>query len=327
MESDERVRAISESSPQGTRLHLRSRRSGVRRFAGFDDDPRQTNAYLYSYVGLPGHVTLTLGGSADFYKSELFTRNQFNPKVGLSWNAAPSTTVRVAAFRTLHRAVISSQTIEPTEVSGFNQFFADAEGEEAWRYGLAVDQKFSRRVFGGGEFSWRDLEVPVTLVSDEGVVQERFPRHERLGRAYGYWTPLDTLAMSVEYLYEQFHRTVASSGAENILDLGTHRIPLGGPYFSATGLSATATATHISQKGTFADLVFSPTGEDSFWIVDTAIGYRLPKRFGRLAFQIKNLFDHEFSFQDTDPGNPTVKPRRLALLTLSLGDLKEQSPI
>ena len=62
-----------------------------------------------------------------------------------------------------------------------------------------------------------------------------------------------------------------------------------------------------------------PTGEDSFWVVDTAIGYRLPKRFGRLAFQVKNLFDREFSFQDTDPGNPTVKPRRLALLTLSLG--------
>jgi hypothetical protein len=90
----------------------------------FADDPRQTNAYLYSYVGLPRHVTLTLGGSADFYTSTLFTRNQFNPKVGLSWNAAPSTTVRVAAFRTLYRAVISSQTIEPTEVSGFNQFFA-----------------------------------------------------------------------------------------------------------------------------------------------------------------------------------------------------------
>ena len=169
------------------------------------------------------------------------------------------------------------------------------------------------------QFSWRDLEVPVTLVSDEGVVQERFPRHERLGRAYGYWTPLDTLALSVVYLYEQFHRTVASSGTENILDLHTHRIPLGVQYFSASGWSANAMATHISQRGTFADLVFSPTGEDSFWVVDTAIGYRLPKRFGRLAFEVKNLFDREFRFQDTDPGNPTVKPRRLALLTLSLG--------
>ena len=106
---------------------------------------------------------------------------------------------------------------------------------------------------------------------------------------------------------------------ENILDLHTHRIPLGVRYFSATGWSATATATHINQKGTFADLAFSPTGEDPFWVVDAAVGYRLPKRYGRLAFQVKNLFDNEFSFQDTDPGNPTVKPRRLALLTLSLG--------
>ena len=108
--------------------------------------------------------------------STLFTRNQFNPKAGLSWNPAPSTTLRVAAFRTLHRAAISSQTIEPTEVSGFNQFFDDAEGEEAWRYGLAVDQKFGRRAFGGGEFSWRDLQAPLELIDENVIVKQAFPR-------------------------------------------------------------------------------------------------------------------------------------------------------
>jgi tetratricopeptide (TPR) repeat protein len=284
----------------------------------FSDDPRQTNVYLYSHIGLPSRVTLTLGGSADFYKSTLLTRNQFNPKVGLSWDVAPSTTVRIAAFRTLHRADVSSQTIEPTEVSGFNQFFADVEGEAAFRYGLAVDQKFSKRLFGGAEFSWRDLKFPLTLVDNNSVILELFPRHERLGRAYGYWTPLETLAVSVEYVYEQFHRTVESAGTENILELRTHRIPLGVRYFSPTGWSATATATYIHQRGTSADIAHF-TGEDQFWVVDAAIGYRLPKRYGRLAFQVKNLFDNEFTFQDTDPGNPTVKPGRLALLTLSVG--------
>jgi len=151
------------------------------------------------------------------------------------------------------------------------------------------------------------------------VVTERFPRHEKMARAYSYWTPLDPLAVSVEYLYEQFHRTVESAGDENILALRTHRLPLGVRYFSPTGWSATATATLINQKGTFAAYPSATTGDDTFWIVDAAIGYRLPKRYGRIAFQVKNLFDHDFSFQDTDPGNPTVKPRRLALLTLSLG--------
>ena len=73
------------------------------------------------------------------------------------------------------------------------------------------------------------------------------------------------------------------------------------------------------QMGTSPTSCARSTGEDSFWVVDGAIGYRLPKRYGRLAFEVKNLFDSEFNFQDTDPGNPTVKPRRLALLTLSLG--------
>jgi hypothetical protein len=238
----------------------------------FDDDPRQTNAYLYTYVALPRHVTLTLGGSGDFYKSSIFTRNQFNPKVGLAWNPAPSTTVRVAAFRTLDRPPSRIRPSNRTEVSGFNQFFADYRSEAAYRYGVAVDQKFNKRAFGGGEFSWRDLKFPLILVDVDSVVTERFPRHEKMARAYSYWTPLDTLAVSVEYLYEQFHRTVESAGDENILELRTHRLPLGVRYFSPTGWSATATATLINQKGTFAAYPSATTGDDTFWIVDAAVG-------------------------------------------------------
>ena len=49
--------------------------------------------------------------------------------------------MRGASFRTLKRTVISSQTIEPTQVAGFNQFFDGANGTDAWRHAIAIDRK------------------------------------------------------------------------------------------------------------------------------------------------------------------------------------------
>ena len=85
--------------------------------------------------------------------------NQFNPKFGLVWNPFPSTTVRAAVFRVLKRTLITDQTLEPTQVAGFNQFFDDINATKSWRYGVAIDQKFSLNVYGGVEFSKRDLTV------------------------------------------------------------------------------------------------------------------------------------------------------------------------
>jgi outer membrane receptor protein involved in Fe transport len=51
--------------------------------------------------------------------------------------------------------------------------------------------------------------------------------------------------------------------------------------------------------------------DDNFWIVDTALGYRLPKRRGLVSVGVSNLFDESFNFVDTDPFNPRVYPERL----------------
>ena len=33
-------------------------------------------------------------------------------------------------------------------------------------------------------------------------------------------------------------------------------------------------------------------------VVNAGLGYRLPKRLGLVAFEVRNLFDREFNFQD-----------------------------
>ena len=277
------------------------------------DHITHTNGYLYAHVNYIRNLLVTIGASVDSFKSAVVSRDQFNPKFGITWNVLPSTTLRGAVFRTLNRTLTASQTLEPTQVAGFNQFFDDGEGVQAWRYGVGADQKLSKELFAGVEQSWRDLKVPgQVLFPEPGVVVGDWK--ERLSRAYVYWTPHDWLALSVEYQYERFKRDpdFLNLGANTVVQ--THRVPLGVNVFAPWGLILRLKGTYFDQHGDFADSTGTvQPGGDRFWLLDAAIGYRLPKRLGLITFEARNLLNQRFKFQDTDPANPSVSPNRLFL--------------
>ena len=131
-----------------------------------DQDIDHYNIYLYSYIKPIEKLMLTVGASGDFYDADDkddaldLDRNKFNPKFGITWYPFDGTTVRGAVFKTFKRTLITDQTLEPTQVAGFNQFFDDGNATEAWVYGVGVDQKFSQNIYAGAEFLYRDLSVP-----------------------------------------------------------------------------------------------------------------------------------------------------------------------
>jgi tetratricopeptide (TPR) repeat protein len=289
------------------------------------DHIRHGIVYAYSHIHFPRNVTLTVGASGDFYRNDfLGDRNQFNPKFGVLWNPRPSTTIRAAVLRTLKRHLVNEQTLEPTQVAGFNQFFDDSEGTSSWRYGVAIDQKFSENVFGGVEYSQRDLDVAYYTLNVPAppafpfAVPGRVDWKERLGRGYLFWTPHPWFSLSAEYQYEQFDR-----GPENnagIEQVKTHKVPLRLGFFHPSGLFAYVKETYIDQDGKFlalATLTPEP-GSDRFWITDASIGYRLPKRYGIFAIEARNLFDQSFRYQDTDPVSPVLQPVRSVVFKLTL---------
>ncbi len=284
-----------------------------------------TTVYGYSNIRFPGNLLMTLGLSGDFLDADIDTE-QVNPKIGLTWNPTPDTTIRAAALRTLQRSTIlrenAAPTIEPTHVAGFNQFFFGSIGEDAWRYGAGVDQRFSLNLYGGAEFSMRDLDVPISVVPAPPappiaeVVTADWK--EYLGRAYLNWTPTRRLALSAEYLYEEFDRVEEPglTGVENIAELRTHRVPLRAGYFHPSGITVQVRGTYANQEGEFEDPesgAFS-SGDDRFWVLDASLGFRLPKRFGLIELQVRNALDENFRFQDTDPQSPTVLPERVVFL-------------
>jgi len=285
-----------------------------------DTDLRQANIYLYSLIDLPHDITLTVGASGDTFDSGRIDEKQFNPKLGVEWDVTADTTLRAAAFRTLQRLTsISPQTIEPTQVAGFNQLYNGLDGEQAWRYGLALDHTFSSSLYGGAEFSYRDLDVPVTSITTGEL--ENADWNEQLARAYLYWAPHPQLALNVEYQYEHFDRSPEFPGVEQISDLKTQRLPLGVSWFLPGGLIGKLRATYMNQRGEFglgASGNQTEEGNDNFWIVDALLGYRLPKRYGIVSLGVLNLFDEEFNFQDTDPAQPLIAPERTVLLRFTL---------
>ena len=272
---------------------------------------KHTNLYLYSYLKFPKNVTWTLGLSGDFLDSNSQERpdtDQFNPKFGITWTPFSGTTLRGAAFKALKRTLITDQTLEPTQVAGFNQFFDDADGTISKRYGVAIDQKFSKTIFGGLEYSQRDLNVPLTITgSTPGEVEW----DEKVIRAYFNWAPHKWLAFTAEYLYEEFNRDQRLTDGALFVD--THYVPLGVNFYHPSGLSAFLKGTYVDQKGSFERIdtpdTFTP-GQDDFWLLDAAIRYRLPKRYGFITVGAANLLDQDFQFYDTDRDNPRIQPER-----------------
>jgi len=293
---------------------------------------RHTNTYIYSLINYPESVTWTFGASADFFRDGYLDldHDQFSPKIGITWNLFPATKLHAAAFRTFNKRLITNQTIEPTQVAGFNQFFGDLEATKAWRYGIGIDQKFSSTAYGGMEFSRRDLDVPFTdFIKEDDSSYLSYSDYsdwgERLVRSYIYWAPCPWISTSAEYQYERFTRDKKWVYSERFFYMKTQRLPLEIKLFCVyPGLTLGLKATYVDQKAKFKG---HPPEEDQFWVVDASIGYRLPKRWCRITIEAKNLFDEAFKYQDTDtvigsknslPLNPLISPGRLILARVTL---------
>jgi tetratricopeptide (TPR) repeat protein len=294
------------------------------------DSLRSRNAYLYAHWQAHPSLLLTLGASADHTDGSLADTDETNPKLGMVWTPLVGTTIRAAYFETTHRGFIGSQTLEPTQVAGFDQFFDDLNfGTDATRYGLGLDQSFGKSIFSGIEFSARDLDVPLRfanplLPSASATVSVDWD--ERLDRAYLYWAANDRLALRAEVLYEDRDRSFPAQALDQFVELTTWSVPLAATVALPSGWSGSLTGTYVDQEGRFfVPGPFPGPGrpvevhaDDRFWVIDAELSYRLPARRGRIALGAKNLANTSFKFEEVDPSTPSYYPERLVYGRLEL---------
>jgi tetratricopeptide (TPR) repeat protein len=288
------------------------------------------NAYAYGYFKPQNNLIVTVGGSYDyaFGSSALVagsntrnTFNGFNPKFGILYEPFVGTTIRLAAFKTVKRPFLNQTTIEPTQVSGFNQFYDDFGMSDGWRYGAAINQKFTKTLFGGIEGSYRKVDIPFSNVFDIADTQINTNRwHQALG--YLNYAPHPWVALRVSYQYDQYENSAPQAGWLSASKLYTSRVPLSAGFFHPSGLIANVTLTYWNQTGTFEPLDqplgTRVNGHDTFWLTDAMIGYRMPKRYGLIVVGVRNLFNQKFNYFNTDWNNPIIQPDRLVFFKITL---------
>jgi Tfp pilus assembly protein PilF len=282
------------------------------------------NAYLYSNIELSPSILATVGASYDAFEDHQSQTSRANPKLGLQWTLSGNLRLRMAYFKTLKRALVTDQTIEPTQLAGFTQFFDDVDGTESRSYGIGLDMQWHDRLYAGLEWQHRDLDRPTPETKDTIT---SVPVLEDMVYSYLY-VPIDpNVAISLDPQYERFKRPSYDpllTTNQFWSEVETLIVPLGLRWSQPNGMSASLIGSLVSQRVTAIPRAPSPSDSDQFFVIDLGLSYRFPKRRGLIDLSLKNLTNELFSYQDANIQSPqeTLTPRfipgRSLLLSLAL---------
>lgn len=292
----------------------------------------RVNGYIYSNYNLRSNINATFGLSYENFSNnprdsdKASDFDKINPKFGLQWDVIDNVRLRIVWIETVKSPLVASQTIEPTQVAGFNQFFDDLNGTRSRRMGLGIDTHFAKTIYWGGEISRRDLSVPIL----SGTTNEQ---KENLYRTYLYWPMSNQWVLRGEAQFEQFSRAKLSTEPHQI---DTISAPISISYFGTQGLFSSLIGTYVNQKidRDIPTKIYEGSsryneGKEGFFLVDTVLGFRLPRRRGALSVEARNIFDQEFLYRDTSFNavsiiniNPSVVnrfiPDRIIMMRLTL---------
>ena len=253
----------------------------------------QHKSYLYATINSLERINTTLGFSYNSYEGEQNVEIiKFSPKFGLQVDITKNLRLRLAWFETVKSALIANQTLEPTQVAGFNQLFDDINGTKARRKGVGLDAFISQNLYAGVEASTRNLSRPIF-----GEIFEK--QKEELYQAYFYWLPKKNWSIRGETQYEKYTRKDTSllASLNEPTQIVNLRLPLGINYFNQQGFLAKLTGTYVLQDIKRREGHTLKAGTHDFFMLDMSIGYRLLKRKGLVSFEARNLLDQNFIYQ------------------------------
>jgi tetratricopeptide (TPR) repeat protein len=280
---------------------------------------RHVNLYAYGDLRLQPHLNLTWGLSADDYADELVRVRQLNPKFGLLWTPTPDTTVRMAAFRALKRKVVSGQTIEPTHVAGFPQYLsgiADLNGTNHATGAIALARKLPPSAAFGVELGRRRIGLPAATLGGSASAEV----WESWLKGFAYWQPAERTTLSLGLDLERLSSPDHVLTPVLLARSRTLTLPLEWRQFDPGGLSWSVKLTPLRQRGRFLDALagsFEP-GQTRATVTDLAVAYRLPRRLGVVALEVRNALDKHLDLQEINPQNSLWARRRALTMKLQL---------
>ncbi|MES9832919.1 MAG: tetratricopeptide repeat protein [Candidatus Thiodiazotropha sp. DIVDIV] len=280
----------------------------------------QKSAYIYlNYPWVLGNLLVGFD-YIDIDDDVSIDKRKVNPKIGANISITENTSLTIAAFKAVRPEIINKQTIAPTTLVGFNQYFDDYIGAESTRYALALDHNFSKNLHTGLELTRRKIE---NEFDDIFLDDETHKEQEHL--LYAYYSLNPNIGLTGEYTYENFERdfTEGLVDADKPASLITQSTTLGLTFAHTSGLYSKVSGSYVDQEIENILPVGTSTDSDQFWVTDLTIGFRLPNRMGKIEMLTKNLFDKEFNYQSINPDTGTPQsspyyPERSFLITAQL---------
>jgi hypothetical protein len=291
------------------------------------------NAYTYAHVNYFRNLNLTFGLSYDAFTSvhdDSKSTGKINPKLGLQWNITNSLRLRLGWFETTKNHLIAQQTLEPTQIAGFNQFYDDPNGTRTQRSGAGIDYNVQKNLYSGIEISQRKLAVPFPgskqnpITTEFETTEELEKQTENLYRAYLYWLPHKYWSIKNEFQFEHFSRSINSTFLTTPSRIQTFKIPFEIDFFHPTGIFSKFAFTIVDQNiNRKIDDEIIRKSNDTFFLVDYSMGYRLPNRRGIINLEARNLLDSQFDFRNinfyqSEPVSSRFIPDRTFLLNVTL---------
>ena len=246
-----------------------------------DSDLRQRNWFAYADFQLPGRMSGTLGFSADQFLTDWAQIRSLHPKFGMRWEPFEGVFLRAAVLRAVKRQLISQQTLEPTEVAGFNQFFDDFNGSLSRLKAIGMDIASRHDLRAGAEVVDREVREPVT------IGEFAPPIVERTARANLGWAPASSWAIAGELRREKYS---GDQLAPAFARMTTLFFPVSARYFSPAGWVVRARVRTVAQS------IEGHT--ERFSIADAGMSWRLPARRGEISIDANNVFGRRFRYQD-----------------------------
>ncbi len=239
------------------------------------------------------------------YNGTHWTRDEFNPRLGLIAGPFRGHTFRLAAFRYL--LPFDANRIDPLEIAGIPIFRNALEGAVAEEADLAWEYEWSSGFVAANLF-YLERRFTSSYREDDAVVEST----ER-GRSRGFrtsWNQLvgEGLGFAAEYRFMDVDD-------ENLpeTDRRDHLASARLVFVHSTGISA-----QLSETFRLQDMKSADRSNESLWITDLGIAYEFPGKTGAIRLDIRNLFDRQFDWvTDLFVFNGRI-PEREIFLTLSV---------
>jgi hypothetical protein len=246
---------------------------------------------------------LTLGGEVSHVEDTSLGLDEANlhPRLGFSWQPSPALTVRAAYGQHRNPILIANQTLIPTNIVGFNQFFDDSNDALVRNFSAGVDLAVrdllgrKRNVYGGVEVIARDLDLPVEEIDleDGEIGHKGVDYKESIFGGYLFGVINEHMVFTFEPSIDLAH--CQRGCPRDVKRLRTTALPFGLRFFHPSGLFASSDVTWLAQDLRTGSRT---TDSESFTTVDVEVGYRFPARYGSIALTMRNLLDRHFGYQD-----------------------------